>query len=99
MKKYVNRIVLAVMLVVGFSAASSAQVIVKVRPAAPVVVRPVAPSPRHVWIDGGWVIRGGRYVWTDGYWVAPRRGFVWVPGYWAPRRGGYVWIPGRWVRR
>ena len=98
MKKYMSRFLLAAALVVGFSVASSAQVIVKVRPAAPVVVRPEAPSPRHVWIDGGWVARGGRYVHTDGYWAVPQRGRHWVAGYWAPRRHGYVWVPGYWAR-
>jgi hypothetical protein len=98
MKKYFSRVALAVLLVVGFSAASSAQVIVRVRPTPPVVVRTAPPSPRHVWIDGGWVERGGRYVWVDGYWAVPRRGYHWAPGYWARRRGGYVYIRGHWVR-
>jgi hypothetical protein len=98
MKKYINRIVLAAALVIGFSVASSAQVVVRVRPSAPVVVRSVAPSPRHVWIDGGWEVRRGRYVHTDGYWAMPRRGRHWVEGYWAPRRHGYVWVPGYWAR-
>lgn len=98
MKKYVNRFILAAALVVGFSFASSAQVIVKVRPVAPVVVRPAAPSPRHVWIDGGWEVRNGRYVHVNGYWTMPHRGRHWVAGYWAPRRHGYVWVPGYWAR-
>jgi hypothetical protein len=98
MKKYINRIVIAAVLVVGFSFASSAQIVVRVRPSAPVVVRPVAPSPRHVWIDGGWEARRGRYVHVDGYWAAPRRGRHYVQGYWAPRRHGYVWVPGYWAR-
>ena len=98
MKKYINRIIIAAALLIGFSFASSAQVVVRVRPAAPVVVRPMAPSPRHVWIDGGWEARGGRYVHVDGYWTAPRRGRHWVEGYWAPRRQGYVWVPGYWAR-
>lgn len=98
MKKLINRIILATVLVVGFSFATSAQVIVKVRPEAPVVVRPPAPSPRHIWIDGGWVVRGGRYVHKNGYWAAPRRGRHWVDGYWAPRRHGYVWVSGHWSR-
>jgi hypothetical protein len=62
MKKYINRIIIAAVLVVGFSFASSAQLVVRVRPAAPVVVRPMAPSHHHVWIDGGWEVRRGRYV-------------------------------------
>jgi hypothetical protein len=98
MKKYISRFLLAAVLVLGFSYASSAQVIVKVRPAAPVVVRPVAPSPRHVWIEGGWLARNGRYVHSDGYWAVPPRGRHWAAGYWAPRRQGYVWVPGHWTR-
>lgn len=98
MKKYVNRIVLAAALVIGVSAAASAQIVVKVRPTAPVVVRPHAPSPHHVWVEGGWRARHGHYEYVQGYWAAPRRGRHYVPGYWAPRRQGYVWIEGRWVR-
>jgi|SRR5581483_9625271 len=98
MKKIVTRIVLGLLLVVGVSTASSAQVIVRVRPAAPVVVRPVAPSPRHVWVEGEWVVRHGHYEYVNGYWVTPRRGMHWVPGYWVPRRGGYIWISGHWAR-
>ena len=98
MKKYVNRIILAAALVVGFSFASSAQIVVRVRPAAPVIVRPVAPSPRHVWVEGNWRARHGHYEYSQGYWSAPRRGRHYIPGYWAPRRHGYVWIEGRWGR-
>ena len=98
MKKYVNRFILAAALIVGFSVASSAQIVVKVRPSAPVVVRPVAPSPGHIWIDGGWEVRRGHYMHRNGYWAAPRRGRHWVEGYWAPRRQGYVWVPGYWAR-
>jgi len=98
MKKYVNRIILAAALVVGFSIASSAQVVVRVRPSAPVIVRPIAPSPRHVWVEGNWQSRRGHYEYNQGYWSAPRRGRHYVPGYWAPRRHGYVWIEGRWGR-
>jgi hypothetical protein len=98
MKKYFNRMVLVIALVIGCAAASSAQVIIKARLNAPVVVRPAAPSPRHVWIDGGWVPRNGHYVYTQGYWAVPRRGYHWAPGYWAERRGGYSWVPGHWQR-
>lgn len=82
---------------IGFMA--SAQVVV-VRPSAPVVIktRPIAPSPRHIWIDGEWAWRGGRYVWVDGYWVVPRANMIWVAGNWRHRRGGWVWVPGHWRR-
>ncbi|MFT3822418.1 MAG: hypothetical protein QM731_00810 [Chitinophagaceae bacterium] len=98
MKKYIKTIAMLSFLVAGLSFASSAQVYVKVRPSAPVVVRPVAPSPRHVWIDGGWTVRGGRYVWTEGYWATPRHGRHYVPGRWDHRRGGWVWVGGYWRR-
>lgn len=100
MKKYIRQFSVMGIIILGFSFASSAQVIVKVRPAAPVVkLHPVRPSPHHVWIDGGWVVRDGRYVWVDGYWARPPRGHIWVVGHWTRRRGGWIWIPGHWVRR
>jgi hypothetical protein len=79
---------------------SEAQIMVRVRPVRParvVVRRPVAPSPRHVWVAEDWRYRGGRYVWSGGYWAAPPRGgAVWAPGHWANRPRGYVWVPGHW---
>ncbi len=98
MKKYIRTIALLSLLVAGVSFSACAQVYVNIRPAAPVIVRPVAPSPRHVWVDGGWAVRGGRYVWTDGYWVVPRRGHHYIPGRWDHRRGGWVWVGGYWRR-
>jgi hypothetical protein len=98
MKRSLQRITIISAVLLAFTLAGSAQIIVKVRPAAPVIVRPVAPSPRHVWIDGGWVVRGGNYVWVDGYYIVPKHGHRWVPGHWAARRGGWAWIPGHWSR-
>ena len=98
MKKNFNRIVLAVLLIVGCTAAADAQIIVKVRPAAPVYVRPVAPAPNYVWIDGGWVVRSGHYVYVNGYWTRPRRGYHYSTGHWDHCRGGYAYVPGRWSR-
>jgi hypothetical protein len=99
MKKATNKIIMLFALLMAFAFAASAQVVV-VRPGAPVVkVHPLAPSPKHIWIDGEWAWRGGRYVWVDGYWVTPRVGMVWVGGNWRHRRGGWVWTPGHWRRR
>ncbi|MBA3829175.1 MAG: YXWGXW repeat-containing protein [Taibaiella sp.] len=76
---------------------SHAQLIVNLRPARPVYVRTVAPSPRHVWVEEEWENRGGRYEWAGGHWVAPpREGARFVPGHWRRRPGGEVWIPGHW---
>ena len=73
---------------------------VKIRPTETVVVnRPPAPSPRHVWIEGDWVWRGGVYVHEPGRWVIPDRGAVWIPGHWRSTRRGWYWIPGHWRRR
>ena len=33
-------------------------------------VRPVSPSPGHIWISGNYVWRGGQYIYNDGYWAA-----------------------------
>ncbi len=100
MKQYANRALMMFVLLMSLSFAASSQIVVRVRPAQPVLrPRPVAPSPRHIWVDGGWAYRGNGYVWTDGYWVVPRPGAVWVPGSWRHRRGGWAWIPGHWRRR
>ena len=87
-------------LVFTLSFTAHAQVYVTVRPNAPVFARPVAPSAKHIWIDGEWVWRGGRYEYANGYWVVPSRfGAVWVPGHWKQSRRGWFWKPGHWRRR
>ena len=100
MKKYISRGILLLAVLFSLSMEASSQVVVRVRPTAPVLrARPLAPSPRHIWIDGGWAYRGNAYVWSDGYWVAPRPGMIWVGGGWRHRRGGWAWVPGHWRRR
>jgi len=100
MKIQTNGIVMFFALLITLSFAASAQIEVSIRPSAPVArARPLAPSPRHIWIDGGWVYHGNGYVWSDGYWVVPRPGMFWVPGRWRRSHRGYIWIPGQWRRR
>ncbi len=100
MKKYANKIAMLFALLITFSFAVSAQMEVRIRPNAPVIgVRPAAPSPRHVWVDGEWAWRGGAYSYVNGYWAVPRPGMIWVTGRWRPGRHGYIWVPGRWRRR
>jgi WXXGXW repeat (2 copies) len=99
MKKTIVKWVSLLSFLVIFSACGSAQRVsvgVRVRPNAPVFVRPLPPSRGHVWIDGDWVWRNGGYVYQQGYWVLPRRGQSYVPGHWKNTRYGYQWIPGRW---
>ena len=90
-----------VLLLAGASYTNAeAQITVRVRPPRPNVVitnRPPAPSPRHVWVDEDWRVRGRSYRWHGGYWQrSPRNGAMWVPGRWVHRRGGERWIPGHW---
>ncbi len=79
-------------------ALAGARVYVRVGPpAVRVEVRPVAPSPRHVWIGGFHRWDGAAYVWVPGRWeIAPRTHAVWVPGHWRHTRHGWYWVPGHW---
>ena len=98
--KTIARALLALSIFTASVAESHAQIIVPVRPPRPRVVvtnRPVAPSPRHVWVEEDWVPEGRGYRWHGGYWAEPPRArAAWVPGHWANRRRGWVWIPGHW---
>ena len=98
MKLHFVKLAGMLLFMLGSVFASSAQIVIKVRPAAPVVrVRPAIPGPRHVWVNGDYAWRGGQYYYTDGYWaVPPPRRSHWVEGKWKHRRGGWVWIPGHW---
>jgi hypothetical protein len=103
MNRNLFKLAVVAILAIGASFATStasAQVYVTVRPTYAPVVRPVAPSPRHVWVEEDWAYRGGRYVAVGGHWVAPPRpGAVWIPGRWVQERRGWRWIPGHWRRR
>jgi hypothetical protein len=79
---------------------ASTRVYVRVGPPAPVVeVRPVAPGPRYVWVNGYHRWDGRAYVWVPGRWaVPPRVNSVWVPGRWVHERRGYYWVDGHWRR-
>ena len=97
MKKYL-KIIIVLFVIAMNSSSAYAQLVIRVRPAAPRVVRIAAPSPRHVWIEEDWALRNNAYAYTGGRWAEPPAGYsVWVPGHWkqTPRRG-WVWKPGRW---
>jgi hypothetical protein len=99
MKSITKKTFLAVAIALSCGVTSaSAQIYVNVRPRHDVVVvRPVAPGPRHVWVDEDWRQDHGRYVYSGGYWAAPpRRGGAWVPGHWRDTPRGSVWIGGHW---
>lgn len=48
MKKGLMLTVIILLGIIG----TDAQAIVKIRPVAPIVVKPVCPSPHHVWVGG-----------------------------------------------
>ena len=100
MKKFVKGLMLASAVTLFAAAAANAQIVVRVRPVyhGPVVVRGVAPSPRHVWVEDEWAVENGAYVRRPGHWVVPPRpGGVWVAGHWDRRPGGEIWIGGHWI--
>ena len=98
MKKLISRLIVFAFLMFGIHLAASAQTIyVKIRPAAPVVVRTVAPSPHHVWIAEEWKPNGGGYVYAGGYWAEPPHpGWAWIPGHWKKHEYGEYWVAGHW---
>jgi hypothetical protein len=101
MKSKVVKLAFLVMLIIGAgSMKASAQVYVSVHPAWHAVVRPVAPSPRHVWIDEDWEWRNGAYVAVGGRWAEPPHpGWIWYPGHWRHGSRGDRWYTGHWGHR
>ncbi|SPE24729.1 conserved exported hypothetical protein [Candidatus Sulfopaludibacter sp. SbA6] len=56
-------------------------------------VRPVAPGPGYVWLDGYWYAVGGHYKWHAGYWTRPPyEGARWV----GPHHDGERFFDGYW---
>ncbi len=101
MKSKMVKLAFLVMLIIGAgSIKASAQIYVSVHPAWHPIARPVAPSPRHIWVDEDWEWRGGQYVAVGGHWsLPPHPGYIWYGGHWGHDRRGDRWYPGRWGRR
>jgi hypothetical protein len=96
-----SRLFLAAALLAGLLVASPARadrIYVRIAPPAPIVeVRTVAPSPRHVWVEGYHRWDGKVYVWVPGRWsVPPRHAAVWVPPHWVHHKRGWYFVGGRW---
>jgi|SRR6185503_11970842 len=57
----------------------------------------VAPSTRHVWVEGYWARSNGRWAWVPGHYeLRPRERAVWAKGQWDRTDRGWVWRPGHW---
>jgi len=100
MKKLFSGLFVFSFLTLGIHQSAAAQTVyVKIRPALPVMVRPVPPSPQHVWIAEEWRPNGATYVYAGGYWaMPPHPGWVWIPGHWKRHEYGEYWVGGHWRR-
>jgi hypothetical protein len=97
--KNLTRSLLLLGLLLGLAVpAMHAQVSLGIRIGAPppprvLAVRPVAPGPEHVWVEGYWYPVGGHYRWHAGYWTRPPyEGARWV----APHHDGERFYAGFW---
>lgn len=102
MNKITRWIVLPMLLLLAFSAASFAQIAVGISvrigpPALPVYAQPICPGPGYMWTPGywGWSDDDG-YYWVPGTWVVAPVGLLWTPGWWGWGGGAYLWHPGYW---
>ena len=83
----------------GATYTASAQIYVKIRPVAPVVVQTERPGRTHVWIGEEWREEGNGYVYIGGHWeLPPHPGERWIPGHWSHEGRGDYWIRGHWAR-
>ena len=87
------------LILVGAFSSAEAQV-VRVRPVAPLVVRPACLVRGHVWVNDSWKWnhRTNTYAFVNGYWSKPhRRGSNWLDGHWRQSRTGWKYVPGHWA--
>jgi hypothetical protein len=99
MKNPILKFLLFMAVCLAAYASSSAQIYVKVRPVAPVVVQTSRPSPNHVWVGEEWREDHGNYRYVGGHWdVPPHPGERWIPGHWAREGRGEFWVGGHWAR-
>ena len=96
MKKF---IMIAALGLVGAFTSAQAQV-VRIRPVAPIAVRPACSVRGHVWVNDSWKWnhRTNTYAFVNGYWSKPhRRGSNWLDGHWRQSRTGWKYVPGHWA--
>jgi len=98
MKTKLPALLLTAFAALTFAAAADAQVAVGITIGAPppprvIRVRPVAPGPDYVWLDGYWYADGRHWRWHNGYWTrAPYGGARWI----GPRYEGGRFFAGYW---
>jgi len=97
MKRYLTTGILATFILALFSC--TGKYILSTKPDAPVYVRPAAPGPDYVWVEGDWRQKKGRYMWFEGHWVKNKANKNWQPGYWTSRNDNWYWRRGHWAVR
>lgn len=96
------RTLLFALVMLSMSAASFAQVRIRVGfapPALPVYEQPICPGDGYLWTPGywGWGDDFDDYYWIPGTWVlAPEVGFLWTPGYWGWENDAFFFNEGYW---
>ena len=92
----IKKVLTLSLLAVGLAFAAEVNFGIRIGPPPPprvVAVRPVAPGPDYVWVDGYWYPVSGHYRWHEGYWSRPAYGgYHWV----APRHDGERYYNGYW---
>jgi hypothetical protein len=98
MKKNLIKFLFLSVIIFTISFSASAQVYVKIRPAAPVVVRSAQPDKSQVWIDEQWEPNGSTYRYAGGHWASPPHpGYRWKQGHWRRHhKDGEEWVSGSW---
>ena len=96
MKSLTRATLLAAILLISGAAFGQVSIGIQIGPPpAPreLKVRPVAPGPDYMWVDGYWYPVNGKYVWHAGYWSRPPyAGARWV----APHHDGKQFFGGYW---
>ncbi|HTS65037.1 MAG TPA: hypothetical protein VMH28_23600 [Candidatus Acidoferrales bacterium] len=91
-----KRLFLASLLLAATSAFGQISVGVSIGPPPPprvLKVRPAAPGPDYMWVEGYWYPVNGHYRWHEGYWTRPPyAGAHWV----VPHHEGGQWHEGYW---
>ena len=97
-RRFIPSIAFTLFLGIAELAGAMPRIWIPAPPPAPIVeVRPVAPSGRHVWVDGYHRWDGHAYVWTPGGWrVHPRGRSAWVAGHYVHGSRGWYWVGGHW---
>src|SRR4051812_9603257 len=96
MKKFIKKLVTAVLLIVAASCSTTKEHYVTVKPETITTARTEPPFAGAIWIGPEYRWSGSTYVVEPAHWAKPVKTGVWVPGHWRETKGGYTWVSGYW---